>query len=167
MLRERLKRILREAASLDAGADFSLDAPPKAEYGDYASNLPLGLAKALGKNPMSVAEELAAKIFDSAIAKITIAPPGFLNITISDEVLASKLERILEAGGRAGDDAPRGAGREDHALGTARRRRDVPYRMAEARARAAPDHPRGCRLSQRARQPAAWRVGHQGVGIQG
>jgi len=95
MLRERLKRILREAASLDAGADFSLDAPPKAEYGDYASNLPLGLAKALGKNPMSVAEELAAKIFDSAIAKITIAPPGFLNITISDDVLASKLERIL------------------------------------------------------------------------
>lgn len=95
MLREKLKRILIEASGAAEGILFSLEVPPRPEYGDYATNLPLSVAKASGKNPMDVANEIAAKISDPAIKKVVAAPPGFINITLSQEILASKLERIL------------------------------------------------------------------------
>ena len=52
MLRERLKQILRDAAGLEAGAEVLLEASPKPDLGDYASNLPLALAKERGVSPM-------------------------------------------------------------------------------------------------------------------
>src|SRR3989344_446918 len=106
MLREKLRGILEEAAG-ETGLAFSLVAPPRPDQGDYATNLPLVLAKVRGQNPMTFAAELAAKISDPAfearlvggrlaiIEKVEVAPPGFLNITLSQTVLQSKLERIL------------------------------------------------------------------------
>src|SRR3989344_2886089 len=106
MLREKLRGILEEAAG-ETGLAFSLVAPPRPDQGDYATNLPLVLAKVRGQNPMTFAAELAAKISDPAfearlvggrlaiIEKVEVAPPGFLNITLSQAVLQSKLERIL------------------------------------------------------------------------
>ena len=106
MLREKLRGILEEATG-ETGLAFSLVAPPRPDQGDYATNLPLVLAKVRGQNPMTFAAELAAKISDPAfearlvggrlaiIEKVEVAPPGFLNITLSQAVLQSKLERIL------------------------------------------------------------------------
>ncbi len=96
MLREQLKRILREAAGLDAGADFSLDAPPKPEYGDYATNLPILLAKKKEKNPLAVAEELAKNIRHELIEGISVVPPGFLNIHLADSARQAAINEVLE-----------------------------------------------------------------------
>ncbi len=61
---------------------------PDAAFGDFASNVALQLAKELGKNPREIATELASKIEEKeSIAKVDVAGPGFVNITLSDAVL--------------------------------------------------------------------------------
>ena len=120
MLREKLRKILETAAGTP-DLSFSLEAPSRAEFGDYSTNLPLVLAKKLGTKPMDVASELTAKISDSVAAesrlvngrsdiikKIEPAPPGFLNITLSDSVLQSKMERILSNPHTYGEDTKGG-----------------------------------------------------------
>ncbi|MBI2096668.1 MAG: arginine--tRNA ligase, partial [Candidatus Sungbacteria bacterium] len=105
MLRARLKRILQEAAGIDAVADFSLDAPPKTEYGDYATNLPLVLAAKDKQDPMSVAAMLAQEISDASLEKVEIAPPGFLNLYLSRDAKQAALEEILVKAKQYGDRA--------------------------------------------------------------
>ena len=45
---------------------------------------------------MKLAEEIAAKISDTMISRITIAPPGFLNIRLSDSALQAVISDVLE-----------------------------------------------------------------------
>lgn len=63
---------------------------PDQQFGDYATNVALQLAKPLGKNPRDVAEEIAAKLRDEGdFSEVTIAGPGFINLRVSDqEVMA-------------------------------------------------------------------------------
>ena len=62
--RHRSKRILAGGVTRDrAGAgqvDVALERPRNPEHGDYASNVALQLAKALGRKPREIAEELVA-----------------------------------------------------------------------------------------------------------
>lgn len=63
---------------------------PAEQFGDYASNLALQLAKPLKTQPRQVAEQLKAYLEannDGSITAVDIAGPGFLNITLSDAVL--------------------------------------------------------------------------------
>ncbi len=63
---------------------------PDEQFGDYACNVALQLAKDLNKNPREIAESLAEKLKSSLgadISDISVAGPGFINITISDELL--------------------------------------------------------------------------------
>jgi len=61
---------------------------PDAAFGDFASNVALQLAKEIGKSPRDIAAELAPKIEEKeGIAKVEVAGPGFINITLSDGAL--------------------------------------------------------------------------------
>src|SRR5579883_1845993 len=65
---------------------------PSEQFGDYATNVALQLAGKLGKNPREVAEQLAVKIratLGNKVAAVSVAGPGFLNITLSDDALAA------------------------------------------------------------------------------
>jgi arginyl-tRNA synthetase len=54
-------------------------------HADVQANLAMGLSKRLDQNPRAVAEAIAAALpRDGAIAKVEIAGPGFLNITLTD-----------------------------------------------------------------------------------
>lgn len=65
---------------------------PDEQFGDYATNVALQLAKQVGKNPREVAESLREKLTaDSRIQSVEVAGPGFLNLRLSDSVLASAL----------------------------------------------------------------------------
>ncbi len=67
---------------------------PEAQFGDYATNVALQLAKPLGKNPREIAEEIATKLRDTDdFAEVTVAGPGFLNITLGDEALLAEARR--------------------------------------------------------------------------
>lgn len=61
---------------------------PEEQFGDYSSNIALQLSKKLGRPPRDIAEVIVANLrSDPALAKIEVAGPGFINITLSDEEL--------------------------------------------------------------------------------
>ena len=66
---------------------------PDPEFGDYASNIALQLAKQLGKAPRDIAEEIANALRGTGeFSEVTIAGPGFINMRVSGASLASQLE---------------------------------------------------------------------------
>jgi len=77
--------------------DFSVEIPEIAEHGDYATNVALMIAKPLGRPPVEIAEELAGKLKDERW-EVSVAAPGFLNFTFTDEILINALKDVLEAG---------------------------------------------------------------------
>jgi len=65
---------------------------PDGQFGDFASNAGMQLAKPLQKNPREIAEQIAVALNNiSEVAHAEVAGPGFINITVSDEFLLSGL----------------------------------------------------------------------------
>lgn len=65
---------------------------PDEQFGDYATNIALKLAKQLGRNPREVATEIAGSLGGSApIQSVEVAGPGFLNITLTDDALCRQV----------------------------------------------------------------------------
>lgn len=63
-----------------------------AKFGDYQANCAMPLGKRNGKNPRDVATELLEKIdLAPLVGQTEIAGPGFINITLSDELLNEQL----------------------------------------------------------------------------
>ena len=92
-LTARLEAALQPAFdSFEPGADPVLRGSDRA---DYQVNGVMGLAKRLGRNPREVAEELVASLsLEGLVAEIEIAGPGFLNLTLSDDVLIAQLAEM-------------------------------------------------------------------------
>ena len=66
---------------------------PDPQFGDYATNIALQLAKPLGKNPREVADEVAQALRETGeFSEVTVAGPGFINVRISASALAEKLQ---------------------------------------------------------------------------
>ena len=88
-----------------------VERPARPEHGDYASSLPLRLARAARQSPMSLAEAIVRHLPENAaVGEVTVAAPGFINVRLADAWLARQVDVILEAGpGFAHSDA--GGGR--------------------------------------------------------
>jgi len=70
---------------------------PDPEFGDYATNVALQLAGKLGKSPQEIAEQLAEKLRTSSeFAAVTVAGPGFINLTLSDSALLNLIDEKPE-----------------------------------------------------------------------
>ncbi len=74
--------------------------PPRdAAHGDIATNAAMVIAAQIGKNPKEVAGLLAEELKNEAgIAKVEIAGPGFINITLLPSIWQEALMDILERG---------------------------------------------------------------------
>ncbi|MFC4335712.1 arginine--tRNA ligase [Salininema proteolyticum] len=94
------------AAGLDASllpATTAVERPRNPEHGDYASTLALQVAKKAGTNPRQLAERIAAELTgDSGIAKVELAGPGFLNITLAAGAAGEIAGSIVAQGPRYG-----------------------------------------------------------------
>ncbi|HEX3568580.1 MAG TPA: arginine--tRNA ligase [Candidatus Saccharimonadales bacterium] len=74
---------------------FKLDVEPELtrpdeQFGDYATNVALQLAGRLRQKPRDIAEAIVAELkkeLGEEVSDITIAGPGFINITLSDSAL--------------------------------------------------------------------------------
>jgi arginyl-tRNA synthetase len=100
------------SAARAAFADLGLDAaavpdataverPRNPEHGDYASTIALQVAKKAGTNPRELAQRIAAELAAlDGVAKVDIAGPGFLNITL-DAAAAGKIAGDIGAIGAA------------------------------------------------------------------
>jgi arginyl-tRNA synthetase len=113
VIRQKLVKLLAQAASkaqeagklpLVALPEITIEHPQNPEYGDYASSLPMKLARATGVNPLAIAQEIAGfAMLTSEIDKITVAPPGFINFTLKSDWLTRQVDSILEAGDSYGN----------------------------------------------------------------
>jgi arginyl-tRNA synthetase len=66
------------------------------EFGDYQANGVMGAAKARKMNPRQLAGEVIGRLDLAGIAsKVEIAGPGFINITLSPEFLATQVDEAL------------------------------------------------------------------------
>ncbi len=84
--------------------EIILERPQNLGHGDYASSLPLKLARASGVAPLDIARAISAFIDPGAeIATVKVAPPGFINFTLSPKWLSNQVDAILEAGESYGD----------------------------------------------------------------
>ncbi len=89
-MEQKLISIISELYGIDAQPQVSR---PAAEFGDYATNIALQLAKLVGKNPRDIAEEIAVALRESGdFSEVTIAGPGFINVRVSGKSVASNLQ---------------------------------------------------------------------------
>lgn len=66
---------------------------PEPQFGDLSCNVAMQLSKQLQKNPREIAEQIAQSLKNVAeIKEVSVAGPGFLNITLADSVLVGMLE---------------------------------------------------------------------------
>ena len=87
---------------LPAGIDQSrvvVEPPRDPAHGDLATNAAMVLAKDAGKKPRDLAEAVAAKLrTDPMIAKVDVAGPGFINLTLHPPAWFEELRTIIESG---------------------------------------------------------------------
>jgi len=82
----------------------TIERPQNPEHGDYATSLPLKLARVVGQPPLSIAREIVNFIPSSPeLASVVAAPPGFINFKLSDKWLAGQVDDILTAGNKFGN----------------------------------------------------------------
>lgn len=78
--------------------------PKDRAHGDWASNIAMQLAKKAGMKPRDLAEPFAAELAKAdGIAKVEVAGPGFINITLDSASAAAVVDAVLSAA--AVDDA--------------------------------------------------------------
>ena len=103
------------AGVLPQGIDQSritVEPPRDTGHGDMATNAAMVLAKDAGRKPRDLAELIAEKLrSDSLVAKIEIAGPGFINLTLRPAAWVDALQAAVRLGrdyGRSdiGDGAP-------------------------------------------------------------
>ncbi len=113
MIKQRLIELLSQAATQAqkssrlpsvALPEITIEHPQNPEHGDYASSFPLKLARAAGASPLNIAEELVGLMAPAPeIETITVAPPGFINFTLSSVWLVRQVDSILAAGDTYGN----------------------------------------------------------------
>ena len=88
-----------------------VERPNNPEHGDFATNLPLRLARAARANPMQLAQLIAERIESGPeINAVSPAPPGFINFKLSQAWLQQQVETVRAAGDSFGASSA-GAGR--------------------------------------------------------
>ena len=77
--------------------ELTLNPSNRPDLGDYQYNGAMSLAKILHDNPMNIASKIVEKIKNfPEFKKISVANPGFINITLSDEFLIDFANQSLK-----------------------------------------------------------------------
>src|ERR1044072_9282641 len=94
------------ALVINAAADQSrvvVEPPRDPSHGDMATNAVMVLAKDAGKKPRELADAIALKLRDDdLVAKVDVAGPGFINLTLKPAAWIEALRTVLAAGPAAG-----------------------------------------------------------------
>ncbi|MFC1897239.1 arginine--tRNA ligase [Chloroflexota bacterium] len=113
MLKQKLIELVAQAASQAQQSgkipsvtlpEVTIERPQNPEHGDYASSFPLKLARTVGINPLTIANDMAGLMIPiSEIDSIAVAAPGFINFTLKDAWLARQVDSILASDGSYGN----------------------------------------------------------------
>ena len=109
MIKEDLqKKIEGVCVSLGIERKVTLEHPQELMHGDFATPVALSAAKDLKQNPRELAEVVAAKIRelnDENIKDVSVAGPGFINISLTQKALYEELARVIESGEKYGQNS--------------------------------------------------------------
>ncbi|PVX30748.1 arginine--tRNA ligase [Sphingomonas pokkalii] len=90
------------AGDLPAGLErraITVEPPRDPSHGDLATNAAMVLAKPAGTNPRALAEKLVAELEKlDEVAAVSVAGPGFINLTLHEDSWRGEVAAILEAG---------------------------------------------------------------------
>ena len=102
----RILAALQSQGRLGAGelpAEVVVERPKNREHGDWATNVAMQVAGRFGLKPRDFAEILAPELEAlDAVARVDIAGPGFINITLNAAAAGELARTIVEAGDRYG-----------------------------------------------------------------
>ena len=112
-IKAALKAAIDQAGLVEAGTEINihLETPKDKANGDFATNIAMQLTKLAKKPPRAIAEAILEhlKTEGTDIEKVEIAGPGFMNITVRKDFLASVVTAAFEQGENYGRSAA-GAG---------------------------------------------------------
>ncbi|MCK5121192.1 MAG: arginine--tRNA ligase [Methylococcales bacterium] len=87
----------------DITPQINIERARDTRHGDFATNLALTLAKAAKTNPRQLAEKVIAALpADSAVSKVEIAGPGFINFFINADTQFQIIKQIHDSGRQFG-----------------------------------------------------------------
>ncbi len=97
-----LARVRAATAPLATDTDLArivVEPPRDPSHGDMATNAAMALAKDAGQKPRDLAEKIAERLrADDLVAKVDVAGPGFINLTLKPHVWGEELRVALAAG---------------------------------------------------------------------
>jgi len=104
-LQQAVLKAQREGALAPAALpEVLIEHPQNPEHGDFASGLPLRMARAMRMSPLAIAEKIIEHIVPPPqVDKVWVAPPGFINFTLRKDWLSTEVKSILVAGEAYGD----------------------------------------------------------------
>lgn len=83
-----LYKYVSEKINEKLGMNVNLESPRNREFGDFATNAAMVMAKSAGKNPRELANELVGKLTElDFVADANVAGPGFINIKLRDDFI--------------------------------------------------------------------------------
>lgn len=104
---------LEASGDLPAGlnrANITVEPPRDTTHGDLATNAAMVLAKPAQTNPRALAEKIVAQLAGlDEVEKVSIAGPGFINMSLTDDTWRAELSAIRDGGDDYGR-SNRGAG---------------------------------------------------------
>jgi arginyl-tRNA synthetase len=95
-MKEKIEQAVQAAVQAVFAVEINAELTrPEQQFGDFSTNAALRLSKQLGKNPREIAEALVERLqadLADEVTAVTIAGPGFINLTLSNESLVASLQ---------------------------------------------------------------------------
>jgi arginyl-tRNA synthetase len=98
---ERAVRSVAEARGLEGVElpEIGVELPREKAFGDFATNIAMQLARTFKDNPRRIGEELKGELEkEAALARVEVAGPGFINMTLELSCWHDRLKEIVAAG---------------------------------------------------------------------
>ncbi len=95
-MQSAIARVVKSVFDLDEQVVLTR---PDEQFGDYATNVALQIAGKVGKPPREVAQQIVAALqqeLGDDIAHVDVAGPGFINLTLSSDVLLQSAHKALQ-----------------------------------------------------------------------
>jgi arginyl-tRNA synthetase len=103
---DSLDRVRSASAAIVPGIDLArvtVEPPRDPAHGDIATNAAMVLAKDAGRKPRELAEAIAEKLrADALVAKVDVAGPGFINLTLKPAAWIAALRGAVQLGAHYG-----------------------------------------------------------------
>lgn len=101
MIIGQLHQAVRQAYIQSVGSNppaFSIEPAKRAIFGDFSTNIAMVAAQETEENPVMLAQKIVQKMQSSDVFNsVSVATPGFINFTVTDEHLLTVVKAIIKS----------------------------------------------------------------------